>query len=173
MSRVTHENSSGTKINLEGTAGADNIERRKDKRKQSSGSSTRSAGSGRKKHKLIVRVPKMRKSGQKKNFCFLTMMLPNGQKDLSHLKSSIMSIKISARSVSSGLQKVKDRKNANEKRMDDLEKAMQNVSDKVKEWVKEKAVLLAQINDQRARYDLKCDEIEQYSSRLCLVLSPY
>ena len=33
----------------------------------------------------IVRVTKMRKSGQKKNFCFRTMMLRNGQKDLSHL----------------------------------------------------------------------------------------
>ena len=73
------------------------------------------------------------------------------------------------RSVSSELQKVKDRTNANERRMDDLEKAMQNVSDKVEEWIKEKAVLLSQINDLRARYDLKCDEIEQYSRRLCLV----
>ena len=35
---------------------------------------------------------------------------------------------------------------------------------------REKAVLLGQINDLRATYDLKCDEIEQYSSRLCLVL---
>ena len=33
----------------------------------------------------IVRVPKMRKSGQKKNFCFRTMMLLNGQKDKLHL----------------------------------------------------------------------------------------
>ena len=33
----------------------------------------------------IVRVPKMRKSSQKKNFCFRTMMLPNGQKDSFHL----------------------------------------------------------------------------------------
>ena len=40
------------KINLEGTAGADNIDGRKDKRRHSSGSSMRSVGSGRKKHKL-------------------------------------------------------------------------------------------------------------------------
>ena len=86
------------------------------------------------------------------------------------MKSSIKSIKISTRSVSSELQKVKDRQNANEERMDDMEKAMQHVSDKVEEWLEEKAVLLEQINDLRARYDLKCDELEQYSRRLCLVL---
>ena len=57
--------------------------------------------------------------------------------------------------------------------MDDMENAMQNVSDKVEEWVKEKAVLLAQMNDLRARHDLKCDEIEQYSRPLCLALSLY
>ena len=45
---------------------------------------------------------------------------------------------------------------------------MHYVSDKVEEWVKEKGVLLAQINDLRARYDLKCDEIEQYNHLLCL-----
>ena len=55
--------------------------------------------------------------------------------------------------------------------MNDMENAMQNVSDKVEEWVKEKAVLLAQMNDLRERHDLKCDEIEQYSRPLCLVLS--
>ena len=33
----------------------------------------------------------------------------------------------------------------------------------VEEWVEEKAMLLEQINDLRARCDLKCDEIEQYS----------
>ena len=89
MSRDTHEKrSSGTNINVEETAEADNIERRKDKRRHSSGSSTRSASSERNiswdqstKKTQIVRVPKMRKSGQKKNFCFRTMMLPNGQKD--------------------------------------------------------------------------------------------
>ena len=94
MSRDTHEKrSSGIKINVEETAEADNIERRKDKRRHSSGSSTRSASSGRRniswdqstKKTQIVRVPKMRKSGQKKNFCFRTMMLPNGQKDSFHL----------------------------------------------------------------------------------------
>ena len=83
------------------------------------------------------------------------------------MKSSIKSIKSSTRSVSTELQKVKDRQNANEERLDDLEKAMQHVSDKVEEWVEEKALLLGQINDLRARYDLKCDEIEQYSRRLC------
>ena len=75
------------------------------------------------------------------------------------MKSSIKSIKISTRSVTTELQEVKDRQNANEERLDDLEKAMQHVSDKVEEWVKEQAVLLGQINDLRARYDLKCDEI--------------
>ena len=40
------------------------------------------------------------------------------------MKSSIKSIKISTRSVSSELQKVKDRQNANEERIIDLEKAM-------------------------------------------------
>ena len=94
MSRDTHEKrSSGTNINLEETAEADNTDRRKDKRRHSSGSSTRSAGSARKKHKLgrstektqILRVLKIRKNGQKKKFCFRTMILPNGQKDLSHL----------------------------------------------------------------------------------------
>ena len=65
---------------------------------------------------------------------------------------------------------MKDRQNANEERIDDLEKAMLHVSDKAEEWVEEKAVLLGQINDLRTRYDLKCDEIEQYSRRLCLVL---
>ena len=89
---------------------------------------------------------------------------------ISFMKSSIKSIKISTRSVSTEIQKVKDHQNANEERLDDLEKAMQHVSDKVEEWVEEKAVLLGQINDLRARYDLKCDEIEQYNCRLCLVL---
>ena len=84
------------------------------------------------------------------------------------MKSSIKSIKISTRSVSSELQKVKDHQNANEERIIDLEKTMQHV--KVEEWVEEKAVLLEQINDLRTRYDLKCDEMEQYSHRLCLVL---
>ena len=79
------------------------------------------------------------------------------------MTSSIKSIKISTRSVSSELQKVKDHQNANEERMDDLEKAMQHVSDKVEEWVEEKAVLLEQINDLRAKYGLKCNEIEQHS----------
>ena len=71
--------------------------------------------------------------------------------------------------MSSELQKVKDCQNANEERMDDLKKVMQHVSDKVEKWVEEKAVLLDQINDLRARYDLKCDEIEQYSRGLYLV----
>ena len=53
MSRDTHENhSSGTNINLEETAEADSIDRRKDKRRHSSESSMRSAGSGRKKLKV-------------------------------------------------------------------------------------------------------------------------
>ena len=53
MSRDTHDKrSSGTNINLEETAEADNIDRRKDKRRHLSGSSTRSASSGRKKHNL-------------------------------------------------------------------------------------------------------------------------
>ena len=54
---------------------------------------------------------------------------------IAFMKSSIKSIKISKRSVSTELQKVKDRQNANEERLDDLEKAMQHVSDKVEEWV--------------------------------------
>ena len=54
------------------------------------------------------------------------------------MKSSIKSIKISTRSVSSELQNVKDRQNASEKRKDDLEKEMQHVSDKAEEWVKRK-----------------------------------
>ena len=33
----------------------------------------------------VVRVLKIRKSRQHKNFCFHTMMILNGQKDLSHL----------------------------------------------------------------------------------------
>ena len=74
---------------------------------------------------------------------------------ISFMKSSIKSIKISTRSVSTELQKVKDRQNGNEDRLDNLERAMQHVSDKVEEWVGEKAVLLGQINDLRARYDLK------------------
>ena len=94
MLRVINEKrSSGTKVNLEGTAGKDNIDRRKDKRRHSSGSSTRSAGSARKKHKLgrstkktqILRVLKIRKNGQKKNLCFHRMMLLNVENDLSHL----------------------------------------------------------------------------------------
>ena len=53
MSRDTHEKrSSGTNINLEETAEADNIDGRKDKRRHPAGSSTRSASSERKKHKL-------------------------------------------------------------------------------------------------------------------------
>ena len=53
MSRDTHEKrSSGTNINLEETAEADNIDGRKDKRRHSAGSSTRSASSERKKRKM-------------------------------------------------------------------------------------------------------------------------
>ena len=47
---------------------------------------------------------------------------------------------------------------------------MQHISDKVEEWAEEKAVLLEQINDLRARSDLKCNEIVQYSRQLRLVL---
>ena len=173
MSMDTHQKrSSGTNINLEETAEADNIDRRKDKRRHSSGSSTSSAGSGRKKHKLgsINEEDTDRESTEdekewsEEEFLFSYNDAPEWGKGLiSFMKSSIKSIKISTRSMSSELQKVKNQQNASEKRMDDMEKAMQYVSDK-------KAVLLEQINDLRARYDLKCDEIEQYRCRLCLVL---
>ena len=77
MSRDTHEKgSSGTNINLEETSEADNIDKRKGKRRHSSGSSKRSAGNGRKKHKLgsineedkDSESTEDEKSGEKKNF---------------------------------------------------------------------------------------------------------
>ena len=140
------------------------------------GSSTRSAGSGRKKHIKLGSINEEdtdsestedEKEWSEEEFLLSYNDAPVWAKGLiSFMKSSIKSIKISTTSVSSELQKVKDRQNANQERMDDLEKAMQYVE----EWVEEKPVLLEQINDLRARYDLKCDEIEQYSRQLCLVL---
>ena len=134
MSRDTHEKcSSGTNINLEETAEADNIDRRKDKQSHSSGSSTRSAGSERKKHNLgsineedtDSESTEDEKERSEEEFLLSYNDAPEWAKGLiSFMKSSIKSIKISTRSVSSELQKVKDRQNATEERMDDLEKAM-------------------------------------------------
>ena len=117
MLRVTHEKrSSGTKINLEGTAGANNIDRRKDKRRHSSGSSTRSAGHERKKHKLGLIKEEDTDSESTENqkewledeFLFPYNDAPEWGKGLiSFMKSSIKSIKISTRSVSSELKRLK------------------------------------------------------------------
>ena len=138
----THEKrSSGTNINFEET---DNIDKKKDKPRLSSGSSTRSDGSGRKKHKLgsinkedtDSESIEDKKEWSEEEFLFLYNGAPEWVKGLiSFMKSLIKSMKISTRSVSNELQKVKDRQNANEERMDDLEKVMQHVSDKVEEWV--------------------------------------
>ena len=161
MLRVTHEKrSSGTKINLEGTAGADGIERGKER--HSSGTSTRSAGRERKKHKLGLIKEEDTDSESTQNqkewsedefLLSYNDALEWGKGLISLMKSSIKSIKISTRSVSKELKRLKIAKNANEKRMDDLENAMQNVSDNVEKWVKEEAVLLAQMNDLRERHD--------------------
>ena len=112
MLKVTHEKrSSGTKINLEGTAGANNIDRRKDKRRHSSGSSTRSAGHERKKHKLGLIKEEDTDSESTENqkewledeFLLSYNDAPEWGKGLiSFMKSSIKSIKISTRSMSKG-----------------------------------------------------------------------
>ena len=86
------------------------------------------------------------------------------------MKSSIKSIKISTASVSSKLHEIKNHQISNEERLVKVEESVQHVSDKFEEWVDEKAVLLEQVSDFRARYDFKCDEVQQYSCRSWLVL---
>ena len=111
MSRDTHEKgSSGTNINLEETSKADNIDRRKDKRRHSSGSSMRSAGSGRKKYKLgsineedtDSECTEDEEEWSEEEFLVLYNDAPEWAKGLIFIlfmKSSIRSIKTSTRSV--------------------------------------------------------------------------
>ena len=56
--------------------------------------------------------------------------------------------------------------------MESFEKSVSYVSDKFENWRDdEKAVILSQIAGMKTEYDLKFDNIEQYSRRSCLILT--
>ena len=94
---------------------------------------------------------------------------------MSFLRSSINSLKQSTNAFKVEMQCIKEDiihfRNDNDHRMESLEKSVSYVSDKFENWRDEKAVLLSQIAEMETEYELKFDDIEQYSRRSCLILT--
>ena len=68
-------------------------------------------------------------------------------------------------------RKYEEVNSANVKRIENLEKSVDFVSEKYENWKEEKAVILNEITELRADFELRMDDLEQYSRRLCLVVT--
>ena len=92
---------------------------------------------------------------------------------MAFLKSSVSRLKQTSMSLKTELSVVKNhvaevRKESLDK-IDQIEHSVAHVSGIFESWKEEKAVLLCQITELKAEYELKFDEIEQYSRRSCLI----
>ena len=91
----------------------------------------------------------------------------------SFLQKSVGAIKVSTRMLNSEVttlrRKFDEINSANVRRIENLEKSVDFVSEKYENWIEEKAVLLNEITQLRAEADLRIDDMEQYSRRSCLV----
>ena len=94
---------------------------------------------------------------------------------MSFLQKSVGAIKISTRKLNSEVttlrRKFDEINSANVRRIENLEKSVDFVSEKFENWIEEKAVLLNEIIQLRAEVDLRIDDMEQYSRRSCLVVN--
>ena len=96
-------------------------------------------------------------------------------KGMSFLQKSVGAIKVSTRRLNSEVttlrRKFDEMNSANVRRIENLEKSVDFVSEKYENWIEEKAVLLNEITQLRAEVDLRIDDMEQYSRRSCLVVT--
>ena len=94
---------------------------------------------------------------------------------MSFLQKSVGAIKVSTRKLNSEVttlrRKFDEINSANGRRIENLEKSVDFVSEKYENWIEEKAVLLNEITQLRAEVDLRIDDMEQYSMRSCLVVT--
>ena len=91
------------------------------------------------------------------------------------LQKSVGAIKVSTRRLNSEVTTLRrnfdEINSANVRRIENLEKLVNFVSEKYENWIEEKAVLLNEITQLRAEVDLRIDDMEQYSRRSCLVVT--
>ena len=94
---------------------------------------------------------------------------------MSFLQKSVGANKVSNRKLNSEVttlrRKFDEINSANVRRIENLEKSVDFVSEKYENWIEEKAVLLNEITQPRAEVDLRIDDMEQYSRRSCLVVT--
>lgn len=91
------------------------------------------------------------------------------------LKSSVGMLKKSSMAVKKELQLVKKQvlevRKENQDKINQLEESVEHINGSFESWKEEKAVLLSQIAELKSEYELKFDEINQYSRRSCLILT--
>ena len=94
---------------------------------------------------------------------------------MSFLQKSVGAIKVSTRKLSNEVttlrRKFEEVNSAYVKRIENLEKSVDFVSEKYENWTEEKAVILNEITELRADFVLRMDDLEQYSRRSCLVVT--
>ena len=66
---------------------------------------------------------------------------------------------------------VADIRKENRDKIDQIEPSVAHISGIFESWKEKKAVLLSQITELKAEYELKFDEIEQHSRRSCLIMT--
>ena len=87
---------------------------------------------------------------------------------VSMLKQTSMSLKTELSVVTNH---VADVRKENQDKINQIEPSVAYVSGIFESWKEKKAVLLSQITELKAEYELKFDEIEQYSRRSCLIMT--
>ena len=155
---------------------------RKDKRRISSSSSTKSKDKTKKRTKLgsveenKENINDSDEEWSEEEFTVSSKNAPVWARGMmSFLRSSINSLKQSSNAFKVELQSIREDfihfRNDNGRRMESLEKSVSYVSDKFENWRDEKDVLLSQIAEMKTEYESKFDDIEQYSRRSCLILT--
>ena len=81
------------------------------------------------------------------------------------LKQTSMSLKTELSVAKNQVAEVRKEK------IDQIETSVAHVSGIFESWKEEKAVLISQITELKAEYELKFDEVEQYSRRSCLIMT--
>ena len=84
------------------------------------------------------------------------------------LKQTSMSLKTELSVVKNQVAEVHKE---NRDKIDQIERSVDHVSWMFESWKEEKAVLISQITELKAEYELKFDEVEQYSRRSCLIMT--
>ena len=79
-------------------------------------------------------------------------------------QKSVGAIKVSTRKLSNEVttlrRKFEEVNSANVKRIENLEKPVDFVSEKYENWIEEKAVILNEITELRADFELRMDDLE-------------